>query len=303
MISQRDQSFLQIFADGICQNGGMKELMNRDEQPAIGILDSGVGGLTVVKEVMRQLPDEPIIYFGDTKRCPYGPRPGEEVLRFTLEIVQFLEQFPLKALVIACNTATAVALDEVRKRMDVPVLGVIEPGARAAIQSTRRGRIGVIGTQGTVRSRAYEKALKRADPRLFIVSHACPAFVPLVERDCGGTEEARQVVEASLAPLKKHHVDTLILGCTHYPLIADQIGEVMGKDVALISSAEETARELRSLLQSQNLLAPGEEEFFNSHRFFTSGDPVFFQRIAERWLGRSVRVTQAMMESSVPSSF
>ncbi len=265
-------------------------------------MDSGVGGLTVAKEVLRQLPGERIIYFGDTSRCPYGPRPGEEVLRFTLEIVRFLEQFPLKALVIACNTATAVAVDEVRKRTSVPVLGVIEPGARAAIQSTRQGRIGVIGTQGTVRSGAYEKALKRMDPGLFVVSHACPALVPLVESDCGGTEEARRVVESSLAPLKKHDVDTLILGCTHYPLIADLIGEVMGEGVQLISSAEETARELKTLLEGRNLLSPEGTDRPAAHRFFTSGDPDFFRRIAERWLGCSVQVTRAAAETSVPTS-
>lgn len=276
--------------------------MNRDDQPAVGILDSGVGGLTVAKEVLRQLGGERIIYFGDTSRCPYGPRPGEEVLRFTLEIVRFLEQFPLKALVIACNTATAVAVDEVRKRTSVPVLGVIEPGARAAIQSTRQGRIGVIGTQGTVRSGAYEKALKRLDPGLFVVSHACPALVPLVESDCGGTAEARQVVETSLAPLKKHDVDTLILGCTHYPLIADLIAEVMGEDVQLISSAEETARELKTLLEGRNLLSPEGTNRPAYHRFFTSGDPGFFRRIAERWLGCSVQVTRAVAEASVPTS-
>lgn len=276
--------------------------MNRSDQPAIGILDSGVGGLTVVKEVMRQLPAERIIYFGDTSRCPYGPRPREEVLRFTLEIVRFLEQFPLKALVIACNTATAVALDEVRKRTSIPVLGVIEPGARAAIRTTTRGRIGVIGTQGTVRSRAYEKALRRSSSHLYIVSHACPAFVPLVESDCGGTEEARRVVESSLAPLKEYRVDTLILGCTHYPLIANLIGEVMGEDVHLISSAEETARELKAMLAQRNLLASEEHALLRDHHFYTSGDPEFFRRIAERWLGCSLKVTRAAAETPISGS-
>lgn len=276
--------------------------MNQKDQSAIGILDSGVGGLTVVKEVMRQLPEERIIYFGDTNRCPYGPRPSQEILRFTLEIVRFLEQFPLKALVIACNTATAAALDAVRKQTTIPVLGVIEPGARAAIQTTSRGRIGVIGTQGTVRSGAYEKALKRAAPGLFVVSHACPALVPLVESDSGGTEEARRVVEASLAPLKKYQVDTLILGCTHYPLIADLIGEVMGEEVRLISSAEETARELKALLENRNLLAPAKNALTNDHRFYTSGDPEFFRRIAERWLGCSLKVDWAMAETTFSGS-
>ncbi|MDN4592653.1 glutamate racemase [Polycladomyces subterraneus] len=270
---------------------------------AIGILDSGVGGLTVVKEVFRQLPRETVLYFGDTRRCPYGPRSTEEVRQFTLEIVRFLMRFPLKALVIACNTATAAALELIREQVDIPVLGVIEPGARAAIKASKNGRIGVIGTQGTIQSAAYEKTLKRIHPDLFVVSHACPALVPLVESGVGPTEQAYRVVETSLAPMKGQDVDSLILGCTHYPLIADLIGKVMGEQVTLISSAEETARELSVVLNHKRLLADREQPAGQvSHQFFTSGEPEGFRQIAERWLGMPIKVEQAELEPVVTTS-
>jgi len=257
---------------------------------AVGILDSGVGGLTVVKEVFRQLPKEQILYFGDTLRCPYGPRSAEEVVRFTMEIIGYLSLYPLKALVIACNTATAVALEKVRHELPVPVLGVIEPGARAAIKMSRRGRVGVIGTQGTVRSAAYESALKRIDPDIHVESLACPTLVPLVESGGEDTEQARSIVQKALAPLKKSRLDSLILGCTHYPLIADWIGREMGEDVILISSAEETARELSTVLHHKGLHCDGPARHPGEHQFFTSGQPELFRSIAERWLGQKVTV-------------
>lgn len=262
---------------------------------AIGILDSGVGGLTVVREVFRQLPNEKILYFGDTLRCPYGPRSSDEVRRFTLEIVRHLSGYPLKALVIACNTATALALEEVRHQVDVPVLGVIEPGARAAIKVSRRGRVGVIGTEGTIRSSAYERALKRIDPRLYVVSLPCPALVPLVESGGVENEESRKILRESLAPLKSHRLESLILGCTHYPLIASMISREMGPGVALISSAEETTRELIAILRGDGLLREGPPCGPEEHLFFTSGRPSSFRDIAERWLHRRVRVEQAVL--------
>lgn len=283
-----------------------KELTTMDQltssNRAIGILDSGVGGLTVVKEIFRQLPKETVVYFGDTRRCPYGPRSTEEVQQFTVEIVHFLMRFPLKALVIACNTATAAALELIREQVDIPVLGVIEPGARAAIKASKNGRIGVIGTQGTIRSAAYEKTLKRIHPDLFVVSHACPELVPLVESGVGPTEQAYRIVEKSLAHMKNQDVDSLILGCTHYPLIADLIGRVMGEQVTLISSAEETARELSAVLNHKRLLAEGKQSSVQvAHHFFTSGDPQVFRRIAERWLGMPIKVEQAVLEPVVIS--
>jgi glutamate racemase len=252
-------------------------------QQAIAILDSGVGGLTVAKEVMRQLPQEKIIYFGDTARAPYGPRNEEEVLSFTLHIVDYLLQYKPKMIVIACNTATAVALDEIRKKVSIPVVGVIVPGARAAIKSTRSGIVGVIGTEGTIRSGAYEQALKRISPGIEVYSQSCPQLVPLVEKGLYNQKEARDVVCQSLLPLKDKAMDCLILGCTHYPFLSDTISDVMGPDVKLISSADETAREVSTVLYHQGQLAKVGSQ--PGHHFFCSGDPQIFKRIAEQWLG------------------
>jgi glutamate racemase len=257
------------------------------EEKAIGILDSGVGGLTVAREVMRQLPQETVYYLGDTKRCPYGPRTKSDVRQFTLEIIQFLLQFPLKAILIACNTATAAALESARRQVSIPVLGVIEPGARAAIKVTKSGRIGVIGTQGTIQSGAYEKTLKRIHPGLSVHSLACPTLAPLVESGLHHTELADEMVMEALKPLQSSGIDTLILGCTHYPLLMDSIGKAMGKEVAIISSAEETAAELSTILQHQNLLAKGGTP---KHRFFTTGSAETFAKIAEEWFGHPVFV-------------
>lgn len=265
-------------------------------QQAIAVLDSGVGGLTVVKEAMRQLPREKIIYFGDTARTPYGPRPAEEVTKFTREIVDYLYQYQPKMIVIACNTATAVALQDIRSRVDVPVVGVINPGARAAIGKTKTGIIGVIGTEGTIASGAYEHALRCLSPRLEVVSRSCPAFVPLVEAGNFQSEETERIVVESLAPLKESspHMDCLILGCTHYPFIAETISEVMGGGVSLISSAEETAREISTILQERNQLA-GQDEL-PIHQFFCSGEPRKFQEIALLWLGEQIRLTPVVWQ-------
>lgn len=258
-------------------------------QQGIGVIDSGVGGLTVVKEVLRQLPREQILYFGDTARCPYGPRPTEEVKEFTKQMIEYLQHFPMKALVIACNTATSVVLQEVVQQSPIPVLGVIEPGARTAIKETRNGNIGVIGTVGTINSGSYERVLKRIDPRLLVQSFACPDLVPLVESGDLNSERALQVVKESLTPLRQE-VDTLILGCTHYPLISHLIRQAVGDQVSLISSADETARELSAMLSHRKMLANGEDYRSPQHQFFTSGDPRLFKKIADQWLETDIDV-------------
>ncbi|WP_025851719.1 glutamate racemase [Paenibacillus ehimensis] len=263
-------------------------------QQAIAILDSGVGGLTVVKEVMRQLPQEKIIYFGDTARTPYGPRPAEEVTRFTHQIVDYLLQFHPKMVVIACNTATAVALEEIRARLAVPVVGVIHPGARAAIKMTRNQKIGVIGTIGTIQSNAYETALRQISPHIEVVSRACPLFVPLVEKGVFRGEQTRQVVEESLSELKETPMDCLILGCTHYPFLADTIASVMGPHVTLINSAEETAREISTILYHKGMLATSNK--LPVHQFFCSGDPWMFKMIAQGWLNEQIKVTPVVWQ-------
>ncbi|KIL39800.1 glutamate racemase [Gordoniibacillus kamchatkensis] len=263
-------------------------------QHAIAILDSGVGGLTVVKEIMRQLPQEKIIYFGDTARSPYGPRPADEVRLFTRQIVDYLAQFAPKMIVIACNTATAVALDDIRRHVGIPVVGVIHPGARAAIKSTRSGMIGVIGTEGTIRSGAYEQALKRISPGLQVFSLACPRLAPFVERGLFGADEAEDVVRSSLEPIMNVPMDCLILGCTHYPFLADAIGQVMGPGVKLISSADETAREVSAILYHKGLLS--ESADIPLHQFFCSGDPALFKQIAQTWLSEQISITPVIWQ-------
>lgn len=267
-------------------------------QQAIAILDSGVGGLTVVKEVMRQLPREKIIYFGDTARTPYGPRSQEEVRQFTEQIVDFLIQFNPKMIVIACNTATAAALDYIKEKVNIPVIGVIHPGARAAISATKTGKVGVIGTIGTVRSGAYTAALKELNPAIEIYSEACPTLVPLVEQGRYETPEAFEVVEDALQEMKKYPIDCMILGCTHYPFLKKTMRQVMGTSVKLISSADETAREISTVLHQKGKLARGSE--IPVHQFFCSGDPEMFRKIALQWLGKQIELTPIVWHVSDP---
>jgi glutamate racemase len=264
-------------------------------QQAIAILDSGVGGLTVAKEVMRQLPQEQIIYFGDSERSPFGPRPAEEVMRFTKQIVAYLNTFKPKMIVIACNTATAVALDEIRRMENVPVIGVIHPGVRAAIKKTKSNHVGIIGTEGTVKSQAYNHALTEIAPHIQVDSLACPRFVPIVEQGIAHDEHVLEVVKQSLAPIQTDGLDCLILGCTHYPFLTDTIAKVMGPQVELINSAEETAREVSAILYHRGELAKSNPS--PNHKFICSGDPVLFQQIAERWLGHEVVVERHAWES------
>jgi len=245
---------------------------------------------------MRQLPLEKIVYFGDTARAPYGPRPAEEVRAFTLQIIEHLLHYNPKMIVIACNTATAIVIDEVRDMLDIPVIGVIHPGARAAIMTTKKRVVGVIGTEGTIRSGAYDKALTTISPGLSILSLACPSFVTLVEKGLYDRDEAYSVVRDSLAPLQEAQsgMDCLILGCTHYPFLSAVISEVMGPDVSLISSAEETAREVSTVLHHKGLLVDQVRQ--PVHQFLCSGDPELFRRIACQWLGDKVRVNPVVWQ-------
>lgn len=252
----------------------------------IGVIDSGVGGLTVAKEIMRQLPNEKIIYLGDTARCPYGPRPSREVKKFTWELTSFLLHKKIKMLVIACNTATAAVLDEIQRELSIPVIGVINPGARAAIKNTKNYRVGIIGTEGTVKSGAYEKALKSLHSRLYVKSLACPKFVPLVESAEYSGPVAKRIIEASLKPLIDQHLDTLILGCTHYPLLEPLIKDFMGSEVDIISSGDETASEISVILQYNGMLSSNEDEPI--HDYYTTGSTAIFSKIASEWLGKPI---------------
>jgi glutamate racemase len=255
------------------------------EQP-IGIIDSGVGGLTVAKEVMHQLPNEQIFYVGDTARCPYGPRSSEEVKQFTWQLTHFLLKKNIKMLVIACNTATAVVLEEIRDTLPIPVIGVIYPGARAALKVTQNHRVGIIGTIGTVKSGAYEKALKSYNQKVRVESLACPKFVPLVESGEFDGPIAKKIVAETLQPLLDKQLDTLILGCTHYPLLEPLIKNVMGQTVNIISSGDETANDMSAILHHNRLLNPSTEE--PVHEFFTTGSTTIFRNIASKWLKKQI---------------
>lgn len=254
---------------------------------AIGFIDSGVGGLTVVKQAMKQLPNESIYYLGDSARCPYGPRPKEEVIQYTWEMTQFLLKKDIKMLVIACNTATAAALDIIRERVDIPVVGVINPGSRAAIKHSKNERIAVIGTKGTINSDVYKQTIKDKDKGISVISMSCPKFVPLVESNQYNGSIAKKVVAETLKPLLKESIDTLILGCTHYPLLTPLIQNVMGPCVTLIDSGAETVSEVSTLLDYFRLAESSHNKEASEYRFYTTGSPKLFSDIAENWLEQS----------------
>lgn len=256
-----------------------------DPRP-IGVFDSGLGGLTVARAIMERLPYESIIYFGDTARVPYGPKSPDTVRRYSREIGAYLHGEQVKAIVVACNTATAHGLAALRAELPIPVLGVIEPGARAAVASAPAGQIGVLGTAGTIRSGAYERAIREIAPAARIVSQACPLFVPLIEEGWVDHEATRLVVREYLAPLEAAHVEAVVLGCTHYPHIAALITEAVGAGVRLVDSARETAAELERVLARHRIAAPAGSE--PRHRFVASDDPAQFLRLGERFLGQPI---------------
>ena len=256
----------------------------------IGILDSGVGGLTVARAILDQLPNESTLYIGDTARGPYGPRPLAEVRDFALDTLDFLVEQGVKALVIACNTASAAMLRDARERYSIPVIEVIQPAVRRAVAATRSGRVGVIGTRATIESRAYLDAFAAA-PQLRIESIACPLFVEFVERGETSGEAITKIAREYLKPMIDADIDTLVLGCTHYPLLTGVISYVMGNDVSLVSSAEETAKDLYRVLVENNLLRGGSESP-STHKFLATGDAQAFELLARRFLGPEVGSVQ-----------
>ena len=250
---------------------------------AIGMFDSGLGGLTVGRAVIDLLPHEDLVYFGDTARCPYGPRPHDEVRKFALEIMDLLVEEDVKIIVIACNSAASVALEDARDRYDVPLLSVIEPGIKAGIAATRNRKVGLIGTEATVASRAYDRALEQTRANVALMSKACPLFVDFVERGDTTSDDLVAVAREYLLPLKQWDVDTLILGCTHYPLLTGVIQYVMGDDVVLISSAEVTANEVYVRLRRAGLLSSTNRA--GMHRFIASSGEGTFGELGRRFLG------------------
>ncbi len=253
---------------------------------AIGIFDSGVGGLTVAKEVMRLLPNEQIIYLGDTARLPYGTKSQKTVQHFTLQGLLFLLEQNVKAVVIACNTASALALENLTKVIKVPLIGVIEPGAETALKNTRERRIGIIGTYSTIGSQAYTRALTKLDPTVTVFDRACPLFVPLVEEGWLRHEATKIIAHEYLNEFSNAGIDTLILGCTHYPLLGDTIQEVVGAKVALIDSGVETASALKRSLAELDLLNP--EPRALPHKFYVTDMPDKFRSVAEFFLGNEL---------------
>lgn len=256
-----------------------------DPRP-IGIFDSGVGGLTVVSRIGEMMPGEDIVYFGDTARVPYGAKSRQTITKFSVENIEFLMEYDVKLVVVACNTASSLSLDFLKRCFRVPVIGVIEPGARSAASSTRNKRIGVIGTNATISSGAYEKAIKRLSARNSVFTQSCPLLVPLVEEGWTNSRVTYDIASIYLTGLKSKKIDTLILGCTHYPLLRGVIKKIMGPDVMLVDSAKEVAKEARAILDSTGLLNSRRAK--GKHKFFVSDEPAKFVKIGERFLKKKI---------------
>ena len=255
--------------------------MMKDRTAPVGVFDSGIGGLTVAREIMRQTPNEKIIYFGDTARVPYGNKSRETITKYSRQILRFLQTQQVKAIVVACNTASAYALDEIEKETDIPMIGVVKPGARTAVAATVNGHIGVLGTEGTISSGIYSRYIKEISPGMRVTGKACPLFVPLVEEGLWQDPVTDEIARRYLEELIDTGIDTLILGCTHYPLIRTTLGKIMGEQVRLVNPAYETARELKILLQEQELENnenPGLGQ--DRYRFFVSDAAEKFKRFA-----------------------
>ncbi len=253
----------------------------------IGVFDSGVGGLTVMAEIMRQIPHEDVVYFGDVGRYPYGPRSKDIIIEFTKQDIAFLLEQDVKYIVAACNTASAVALDTLSPNYAINMIGVINPGARAAVETTENGRIGIIGTHATIASNSYPTAIHEIDSKIKVFSLACPLFVPLAEEGYQDKEAAYLIAEDYLKILRENDIDTLVLGCTHYPLLKKTIQDVIGQNVTLIDSATATAKEVRDHLDRESLLKP-DDSGSADYKYFVSDVPDKFAPVAERFLGRRV---------------
>ncbi len=263
--------------------------MNKRSDAPVGVFDSGLGGLTVMREIVRQIPDERIVYFGDTARVPYGSKSRATIIHYTEQILNFLKTKEVKAIVVACNTVSAYALEAVKDRVDVPIIGVVKPGARVAAVSTKNHKVGVIGTEATVDSGLYSEYIRHLNPKAEVFSKACPLFVPLVEEGWWHDEITTSVTERYMKELKEAGVDTLIMGCTHYPLLRSTLREVMGPEVNLVNPAYETAVELRRTLEWRDLLREEDgSEKCDRYRFYVSDASERFGRFAQSVLGFDV---------------
>ena len=264
--------------------------MEKNNTAPIGVFDSGVGGLTVAREIMRQLPEENVVYFGDTARVPYGSKSKNNIIRFSRQIIHFLRTKKVKAIVIACNTASALALDTVQKEFDIPIIGVIIPGARAAVSETRNGKIGVLGTEATIKSETYTKVIRSLKADAEVVGKPCPLFVPLVEEGFAKHRITEEVIDIYLADMKKTDIDTMILGCTHYPLLRSRIMEYFGEKVHIVNPAYETAMDLKEILKERNIANHSGEP--GTYDFYVSDAAEKFTRFADSILPYDVTKTK-----------
>lgn len=264
--------------------------MKNNSEAAIGVFDSGVGGLTVVREIMRHLPDEKIVYFGDTARVPYGSKSKDTIIYYSRQIINFLQTHNVKAIVIACNTASALALDVVSQEVDVPVIGVVVPGARAAMEETNNKNIGVVATEATINSQLYTKIMQSKDKSVVVTGKACPLFVPIVEEGLAKHKIAEDVIDFYLKEIKDSRVDTLILGCTHYPLLRTKIRTYLGESIHLVNPAYETAMDLKSLLKNKQMERTATETVPIS-QFYVSDAADKFMEFANKMLPYEVKST------------
>ena len=260
-----------------------------DNRP-IGVFDSGIGGLTVLKEIVEQLPGEDIIYFGDTARIPYGTRSKETVIKYVIQSFEFLMTKDIKAIVVGCNTASSLALESVKDKFNIPIIGVVNPGAKAAISVTKNNIIGVIGTEGTINSDSYQRTIRKNLPTAEVIGIPCPLFVPIVEEGWENSDVADVAAEKYLLELREHNIDTLVLGCTHYPALRYTIGKVMGQGVKLVNPAYETAKLTKNLLKEEGLL--NEKIEGGNHNYYVSDDPDKFKRIGENIIRRQIGLVE-----------
>lgn len=258
----------------------------------IGVFDSGVGGLTVAREIMRHLPNENIVYFGDTARVPYGSKSKDNIIRYSRQIINFLKTKQVKAIVIACNTASALALEVVREEIDIPIIGVVEPGARAALEITQTKKIGVIGTEATIRSAMYEKIIQEADKEAKVIGKACPLFVPLVEEGFAKHKVTEEIIDFYLDSFLKTDIDSLILGCTHYPLLRSKIKQYVGEQITLVNPAYETAMDLKKILETCGMENTGKEQVQVSYEFYVSDAADKFKQFANSILPYDIETTK-----------
>ncbi|HHT96795.1 MAG TPA: glutamate racemase [Clostridiales bacterium] len=258
----------------------------------IGVFDSGVGGLTVAKEIIKQIPNEDIIYFGDTARVPYGNKSKDTIINYTRQIVRFLMSKDVKAIVIACNTASAFALDIIKNEIDIPIIGVVNPGAKVAVSTTRNGNVGIIGTQGTIDSNVYSKYIGKLDAKIKVYGRACPLLVPLIEENLLDDPVTKEMARRYTEELLVYNIDTLVLGCTHYPLIKDTISQVVGGEVSLINPAYETAKTIIEVLKENDLL--NEFNKYNNHKFYVSDGSEKFKTFAKSILSCEVFETKTV---------